>query len=101
MNPGKSQVSMEPIESLVSQFHFEKTEFKSDDKFLYYCFFLQQVFIYINQLCHPDTREKAIDELYKRRDVIPDLGVFLWHSFGKNSQISSELKSVERSNMLC
>lgn len=36
----------------------------------------------IIELSSPDTRETALLELSKKREVVPDLAPMLWHSFG-------------------
>lgn len=61
--------------------------------------YLQEVYVFINQLSNPETRENALLELSKKRESVPDLAVQLWHSFGtiagkfalKNSQLQNSL----------
>jgi hypothetical protein len=36
----------------------------------------------IMELSSPETRESALLELSKKREVVPDLAPMLWHSFG-------------------
>ncbi|WAQ94566.1 CNOT9-like protein [Mya arenaria] len=42
----------------------------------------EKVYQWIGELTSPDTRENALQELSKKRDVVPDLAPMLWHSFG-------------------
>ena len=40
----------------------------------------------IVELSSPETRETALLELSKKREVVPDLAPMIWHSFGMTSQ---------------
>jgi len=55
-----------------------------------------QIYEWILELASPDTRETALLELSKKREVVPELAPMLWNSFGiiaallqENSHISS------------
>lgn len=39
----------------------------------------------IVELSSPETRETALLELSKKREVVPDLAPMIWHSFGMTS----------------
>jgi CCR4-NOT transcription complex subunit 9 len=41
-----------------------------------------QIYKWILELNSPDTRETALLELSKKREVVPDLAPMLWNSFG-------------------
>lgn len=42
----------------------------------------EKVYAWIIELSNPETRENALLELSKKREVVPDLAPMLWHSFG-------------------
>ena len=41
-----------------------------------------KIYQWIIELSNPETREQALLELSKKREVVPDLAPMLWHSFG-------------------
>ena len=41
-----------------------------------------KIYQWIIELSSPDTREAALLELSKKREVVSDLAPMLWHSFG-------------------
>ena len=42
----------------------------------------EKIYQWIIELSSPDTRESALLELSKKREVVSDLAPMLWHSFG-------------------
>ena len=42
----------------------------------------EEIYACIIELSSPETREAALLELSKKREVVSDLGPMLWHSFG-------------------
>ena len=42
----------------------------------------EKIYQWIIELSSPDTREAALLELSKKREVVSDLAPMLWHSFG-------------------
>ena len=59
---------------------------------MFECMF--QVFQWINELSHPDTRETALLELSKKRESVPDLAPMLWHSFGTTAALLQEIINI-------
>lgn len=53
-----------------------------------------QVYQWINELSHPDTRETALLELSKKRESVPDLAPMLWHSFGTIGALLQEIVNI-------
>lgn len=43
----------------------------------------EKIFLFIQQILQPQTRETALQELSKRRESFDDLAPVLWYSFGK------------------
>ena len=54
----------------------------------------ESVYPLVLELLNPDTREDALLELSKRREVVPDLAPILWHSFGVMSTLLHEIVSI-------
>lgn len=54
----------------------------------------EQVYVWIQELGHPDTRETALLELSKKREVVPDLAPMLWHSFGTVAALLQEINQI-------
>ena len=53
-----------------------------------------QVYTWILELSNPDTREHALIELSKKREVLPDLAPMLWYSFGTLSALLQEIVMI-------
>ncbi|WAQ94563.1 CNOT9-like protein, partial [Mya arenaria] len=53
-----------------------------------------KVYQWIGELTSPDTRENALQELSKKREVVPDLAPMLWHSFGTVAALLQEIVHV-------
>lgn len=51
----------------------------------------EQVYAWIQELSSPDTREHALIELSRKREVLPDLAPMLWHSFGTIAALLQEI----------
>lgn len=49
---------------------------------------------WIQELLKPDTRENALLELSKKREVVSDLATMLWHSYGVISVLLQEIANV-------
>ncbi|XP_077286107.1 CCR4-NOT transcription complex subunit 9-like [Arctopsyche grandis] len=49
---------------------------------------------WIGELCVPDTRENALYELSKKREVVPELAPLLWHSFGTVAALLHEITDI-------
>lgn len=49
---------------------------------------------WIQELLKPDTRENALLELSKKREVVPDLAIMLWHSYGVIATLLQEITNV-------
>jgi CCR4-NOT transcription complex subunit 9 len=54
----------------------------------------EQVYVWILELINPDTREHALIELSKKREVLPDLAPMLWHSFGTIAALLQEIVAI-------
>jgi CCR4-NOT transcription complex subunit 9 len=54
----------------------------------------EQVYKWINELNNADTRENALLELGKKREVVPDLATMLWYSFGSITALLHEIITV-------
>ncbi|WAQ94421.1 CNOT9-like protein [Mya arenaria] len=54
----------------------------------------EKVYQWIGELTSPDTRENALQELSKKREVVPDLAPMLWHSFGTVAALLQEIVHV-------
>lgn len=54
----------------------------------------QYVHKWIQELLNPETRENALLELSKKREVVPDLAIMLWHSYGVISTLLQEITNV-------
>ncbi|CAI7992220.1 CCR4-NOT transcription complex subunit 9, partial [Geodia barretti] len=53
-----------------------------------------QVFQWIQELTSPSTREHALIELSRKREVLPDLAPMLWHSFGTMAALLQEIVMI-------
>lgn len=54
----------------------------------------EQIYTWIHELSSPDTRETALLELSKKREVVPDLAPMLWHSFGTIAALLQEIIAI-------
>ena len=54
----------------------------------------EQVYTWIQELSSPDTREHALIELSRKREVLPDLAPLLWHSFGTIAALLQEIVTI-------
>ena len=63
----------------------------SNRNFLASCYDKENVYQWILELTHPDTRERALYELCKKREDVPDLAPMLWHSFGTIAALLQEI----------
>ncbi|GAB6032813.1 Cell differentiation protein RCD1 [Chamberlinius hualienensis] len=54
----------------------------------------EKIFQWILELSHPDTRENALLELSKKREVVSDLAPMLWHSFGTIAALLQEIINI-------
>lgn len=53
-----------------------------------------QVYTWIQELSSPETREHALIELSRKREVLPDLAPMLWHSFGTIAALLQEIVMI-------
>jgi hypothetical protein len=53
-----------------------------------------QIYAWIMELSSPETRETALLELSKKREVVPDLAPMLWHSFGTIAALLQEIINI-------
>lgn len=53
-----------------------------------------KIYQWIIELSCPDTRENALLELSKKREVVPDLAPMLWHSFGTIAALLQEIINI-------
>ena len=58
------------------------------------CCVYVQVYTWILKLGNPETREHALIELSRKREVVPDLAPMLWHSFGTMSALLQEIVMI-------
>ena len=54
----------------------------------------EQVYTWIQELSSPDTRERVLIELSRKREVLPDLAPMLWHSFGTIAALLQEIVMI-------
>lgn len=54
----------------------------------------EKIYTWILELSSPDTREHALLELSKKREVVPDLAPMLWHSFGTIAALLQEIVNI-------
>uniref|UniRef100_A0A1I7ZG81 CCR4-NOT transcription complex subunit 9 n=1 Tax=Steinernema glaseri TaxID=37863 RepID=A0A1I7ZG81_9BILA len=54
----------------------------------------EDVYGWINDLADPDKREVALLELSKKREMVGDLAIWIWHSFGTMAALLQEVISV-------
>ncbi|XP_053615278.1 CCR4-NOT transcription complex subunit 9 [Plodia interpunctella] len=54
----------------------------------------EKIYTWILELCNPETRENALLELSKKREVVPDLAPMLWHSFGTIAALLQEITNI-------
>ncbi len=52
------------------------------------------MYTWILELSSPETREHALIELSKKREVLPDLAPMLWYSFGTLSALLQEIVMI-------
>lgn len=54
----------------------------------------EKVYTWIIELSNPETRQNALLELSKKREVVPDLAPMLWHSFGTAASLLQEIINI-------
>ena len=54
----------------------------------------EQIYEWILELASPETRETALLELSKKREVVPDLAPMLWNSFGTIAALLQEIIAI-------
>ncbi|KAL3283500.1 hypothetical protein HHI36_006639 [Cryptolaemus montrouzieri] len=54
----------------------------------------ERVYQWILELNNPETRENALPELSKKREVVPDLAPMLWNSFGTIAALLQEIINI-------
>ena len=54
----------------------------------------EQIFKWIHELTCAETRENALLELSKKREIVSDLATYLWHSFGSIAALLQEIIAV-------
>lgn len=54
----------------------------------------ERIYAWINELTSPETRENALLELSKKREVVPDLAPLLWNSFGTIAALMQEIVNI-------
>jgi len=54
----------------------------------------ERVYQWILDLASPDTREHALLELSKKREVVSDLAPMIWHSFGTIAALLQEIVNI-------
>ncbi|CAH1789822.1 unnamed protein product [Owenia fusiformis] len=54
----------------------------------------EKIYQWIIELASPDTRENALLELSKKREVVPELAPMLWHSFGTVAALLQEIINI-------
>lgn len=54
----------------------------------------ERIYQWILELNSPETREIALLELSKKREVVPDLAPILWHSFGTIAALLQEITAI-------
>lgn len=54
----------------------------------------EKVYQWIIELCRSETRENALLELSKKREVVPDLAPMLWNSFGTIAALLQEIINI-------
>ncbi|KAK3108712.1 hypothetical protein FSP39_014018 [Pinctada imbricata] len=54
----------------------------------------EKIYLWIIELTSPETRENALQELSKKREVVPDLAPMLWHSFGTVAALLQEIVNI-------
>ena len=54
----------------------------------------EQVYSWIQELSAPDTRERVLIELSRKRELLPDLAPMLWHSFGAIAALLQEIVMI-------
>ena len=74
------------MQTILVIFYVANTCLSSKNECSTFCSIKLEVFFQfrITELSSPETRETALLELSKKREVVPDLAPMLWHSFGKN-----------------
>jgi CCR4-NOT transcription complex subunit 9 len=55
---------------------------------------MDKIYQWIVELSSPDTRENALLELSKKREVVADLAPMLWHSFGTIAALLQEIINI-------
>ena len=54
----------------------------------------EKIYTWISELTAAESRENALLELSKKREVVPDLATMLWHSFGGIAALLQEIVTV-------
>ncbi|XP_077555213.1 required for cell differentiation 1 isoform X1 [Haemaphysalis longicornis] len=84
MNP--SQASREQLNRLALMNVSQHSVMQAVDK--------EKIFQWITELSSPETRENALLELSKKREVVPDLAPMLWNSFGTIAALLQEIINI-------
>jgi len=53
-----------------------------------------QIYVWIKELGNPKLRETALQELSKKREVLPGLAPMMWHSFGTVAVLMQEISQI-------
>lgn len=54
----------------------------------------EKIYMWIIELSNVETRQNALLELSKKREVVPDLAPMLWHSFGTVASLLQEIIGI-------
>nr|CAG4651974.1 EOG090X09A7 [Triops cancriformis] len=54
----------------------------------------EKIYQWISELTNPETRESALLELSKKREVVPELAPMLWHSFGAIAALLQDIINI-------
>lgn len=54
----------------------------------------EKIYQWVHELSSPETRENALLELSKKREVVPDLALMLWNSFGTIAALLQEIINI-------
>ncbi|XP_014258360.1 CCR4-NOT transcription complex subunit 9 [Cimex lectularius] len=54
----------------------------------------ESIYKWVSELSNSSTRENALLQLSKKREVVPDLAPMLWHSFGTTSALLQEIINI-------
>lgn len=54
----------------------------------------EKIYVWITELTSSETRENALLELSKKREVVPELATMIWNSFGSIAALLQEIVTV-------